>query len=118
LEGSDYSKLRSPEVKATRIGRFLPYHVINMDQSPLAFELTTTGRTYANKGDHTVFLRGGPSGWEKRNCTLMISISEDGLPHVKPLMIYAGAEGIRNRPRRLEMKVSALETVRLGPNIA
>jgi len=77
LEGSDCGKLRSPEVEATRIGRFLPCHVINMDQSPLAFELTTTGRTYAKKGDHTVFLRSGPSGWEKRNCTLMIAVSAD-----------------------------------------
>jgi hypothetical protein len=48
----------------------------------------------------------------------MIGISADGLPYVRPLIIYAGAEGIGNRPRRLEIKVSALKTFRLGPNIA
>jgi hypothetical protein len=79
--------------------------VMNMDQTPLAFELTTTGRTYANKGDHIVFLRSGPSGWEKRHATLIITIHVNGLPHIKPVLIYARKEGLRNLPRRLEMKV-------------
>ena len=105
LPGSDCGVERAPEVEATRIGRFLPCHVINMDQSPLAFELTTTGRTYAKRGDHTVFLRSGPSGWEKRHATLMIAIHADGIAHTKPVLMFAGAEGAGNLPRRLERKV-------------
>jgi hypothetical protein len=76
-----------------------------MDQSPLAFELTTTGRTYAKKGDYTVFLRLGPSGWEKRHATLMIAIHADGIAHTKPVLMFAGVEGAGKRLRHLEMKV-------------
>lgn len=100
LEGSDCGNLSSPEVEATRIGSFLPCDV----PVPLAFEPTTTGGTYAKKGEHTVFLRSGPSGWGKRNCTLMIAVSADGLPHIKPAIMYGGAESIGKRPRQLEMK--------------
>ena len=62
LPGSDCGIMRALEVEKTRIGRFLPCHVMNMDQTPLAFELIITGRIYANKGNHTIFLRSGPSG--------------------------------------------------------
>lgn len=107
LPDSDCGLIRVPEVKETRIGCFLPCHVINIDQTPLAFELTTTRRTYTKKGDHTVFLRSGPSGWEKRHATLIITIHTDGLPHTKPVLIYTGKEGLGNRTRRLKIQVIA-----------
>jgi hypothetical protein len=75
-----------------------------MDQTPLPFELTTTGRTYDHKGSNTVFLKGGPSGWEKRQCTLQVAISADGIGHYKPLLIFGGAEGIGSRTRQAEVK--------------
>jgi hypothetical protein len=95
--------MRVPEVKETRISRFLPCHVINMDQTPLTFELTTTGWTYTKKGNHTIFLRSGPLGWEKRHATLMIIIHVDSLPYTKLVLIYAGKEGSGNKKRRLKI---------------
>jgi hypothetical protein len=75
-----------------------------MDQSPLSFELTSTGRTYDHKGNNTVFLKGGPGGWEKRNCTLQIAVTADGHMNIKPLLMYAGKPGAGNRTRQLEVK--------------
>jgi hypothetical protein len=59
---SDYSKTRSSKVKVTQIKQFLSYHIINIDQSPLSFELTFTSCTYDYKENNTVFLKGGPEG--------------------------------------------------------
>ena len=97
-----------PEVEETRISRFLPCHVMNIDQTPLAFKLTTTRRTYTKKGNYTVFLRSGLLRWEKRHATLIIAIYADGLPHTKLVLIYAGKEGLENKSRYFKMQVIAL----------
>ncbi len=44
-------------------------------------------QTYANTGDKTVWVRGGPSGLNKRKCTALFA---DGEPRVKPLLIFRG----------------------------
>jgi hypothetical protein len=96
---SDCGKTRSLEIEATQIGRFLPCHIINIDQSLLSFELTSTSRTSDYKGNNTVFLKGGPEGWEKRNCTLQIAVIADGHINIKPLLIYVGKPEAGNRTR-------------------
>jgi hypothetical protein len=49
-------------------------------------------------------VKGGPSGWDKRKCTLQTTLHADGLPHTKPLLMFAGAEGLGNRSRQEEVK--------------
>ncbi len=44
-------------------------------------------QTYANTGDKTVWVRGGPSGLDKRQCTALFADRE---PRVKPLLIFRG----------------------------
>lgn len=45
------------------------------------------GPTYADRGDKTVWVRGGASGLEKRQCTVQLTIFADGEPRIKPLDI-------------------------------
>lgn len=47
------------------VGRFKLSEIANMDQSPLPFK-HLKGRTYEKKGNKTVRLKGGKSGWDKR----------------------------------------------------
>ena len=75
------------------VGRFSLSQIANMDQTPLPF-CFTDGRTYTDKGDKTVWVRGGPSGMEKRQCTVQLTIFADGEPRTKPLIIFRG-KGLR-----------------------
>lgn len=58
-EGSDCGKLRGPEVPV--VGRFKLSEIANMDQTPLAWEFQK-GRTYASKGERTIFSQRGKRG--------------------------------------------------------
>ena len=68
---------------------FTPKQIANVDQTPLPF-LFTNGGTYADTGDKTVWVRGGGSGIDKRQCTAQITLFADGEPRVKPLLIFKG----------------------------
>ena len=71
------------------LGRWTEKSIANMDQTPMSFSLCD-GETYADTGDRTVWVRGGQSGWEKRQCTVQLTIFADGVPRVKPLVIFRG----------------------------
>ena len=60
-----------------------------MDQTLLPFSFTNGG-TYADTGDKMVWVRGGASGLEKRQCTAQITLFADEEPRVKPLLISKG----------------------------
>ena len=60
-----------------------------MDQTALPF-CFTEGATYADKGEKNVWVRGGASGLEKRQCTVQVTIFADGQPGVKLLIIFKG----------------------------
>lgn len=60
-----------------------------MDQTPLPFTFTD-GETYANTGERSVWVRGGQSGLNKRQCTVQLTVFADGEPRVKPLLIFKG----------------------------
>jgi hypothetical protein len=60
-----------------------------MNQSPLAFEFLK-GRTLARRGDQTITLKGAKSRWDKRQCTLQIYVSVDGVDRCKPLLMFKG----------------------------
>ena len=71
------------------VGRFKLSQIANMDQTPLPFSFCE-GPTYADTGEKTVWVRGGASGMEKRQCTVQLTIFADGEPRVKPLIIFKG----------------------------
>lgn len=62
-----------------------------MDQTPLPFEYLS-GRTYALKGDKTVWAKSIKSGWGKRQATPTFTVFADGVTRVKPIIIFKGTE--------------------------
>ena len=61
--------------------------IANMDQTPLPFTFSD-GPMYADTGERSVWVHGGASGLEKRQCTAQVTIFADGEPRVKPLLIF------------------------------
>jgi hypothetical protein len=87
------------KVKATQIRRFLPCYIININQFSFNFELIFISRTYNYKKNNTVFLKRGLKEWEKRNCTLQITVIADGHINIKPLLMYTRKPKAGNRTR-------------------
>ena len=56
-----------------------------MDQTPLPFNFSG-GDTYADTGEKSVWVRGGASGLEKRQCTAQLTIFADGVPELSLLL--------------------------------
>ena len=75
------------------LGRWTQRHIANVDQTPLPFTFTD-GATYADTGEKTVWVRGGASGLDKRQCTVQLTLFADGETRVKPLVIFRG-KGVR-----------------------
>jgi hypothetical protein len=71
------------------VGRFSLCQIANVDQTPLPFAFSSGG-TYADTWDKTVWVRGGASGLDKRQFTAQITLFADGVPRVKPLLIFKG----------------------------
>lgn len=71
------------------LGKWTLKQVANVDQTPLPFTFTA-GSTYADTGNKTVWVRGGASGLDKRQCTAQLTVFADGEPRVKPLLIFKG----------------------------
>ena len=71
------------------LGQWESRNIANMDQTPLPFTFTD-GETYANTGERSVWVRGGQSGLNKRQCTVQLTVFADGEPRVKPLLIFKG----------------------------
>ena len=63
--------------------------IANMDQAPLLFVMDD-GKTYADKGSSEVWCATHGSGLHKRQCSVQLTISADGKPRVKPLVIFRG----------------------------
>ena len=78
-----------------------------MDQTPLQF-CFSDGPTYADTGDKTVWVRGGSSGLEKRQCTVQLTIFADGEPQIKPLLI------IRGKGLRISLREKVITSSRYG----
>ena len=71
------------------VGRFKLHQVANKDQTPLPFTFAS-GETYNETGERTVWVRGGASGLDKRQCTVQLTVFADGEARVKPLLIFMG----------------------------
>lgn len=95
------------EPRPTRqVGRFNLEQIANVDQTPLPFTFASGG-TYADTGDKTVWVRGGASSLDKRQCTAQITLFADGVPRVKPLLIFKG----KGKRITLREKVTVLVTL-------
>ena len=75
------------------LGQFSVSTVANVDQTPLPFTFSG-GEGYDVTGAKTVRHRGAASGLDKRQCTVQLTIFADGVPRVKPLLIFRG-KGLR-----------------------
>jgi hypothetical protein len=97
---SDCGIPRGPDVKT--VGRFKLSEISNMDQTPLPFEFNE-GKTYAKKGDKTIWVKEQRSGWNKRQATLQLTVHADSKPHTKPLLMFRGQERLNTKARREEV---------------
>ena len=81
--------------RENRLGVWKEAKIANMDQTPMPF-VFGGGKTYEEKGAKTVWIRGGQSGQEKRQCTVQLTIFADGVPRIKPMIILRGTgKGIK-----------------------
>jgi len=83
------------------VGQYLTSNIVNMDQTPLAWEYLE-GKTYEMKGNKTVWAKSQKSGWGKRQTTMQFTIFADGVARVLPLMIFRGLENSKITIRRRE----------------
>ena len=76
------------------LGQYELRDIASMDQTPLPFVLNG-GKEYETQGDKTVWHRGRASGLDKWQCTAQLTIFADGVPRVKPLLIYIYSSKIK-----------------------
>ena len=82
------------------LGKWRLNTIANMDQTPMPF-VFGGGKTYTKKGSKTVWVRGGQSGLDKRQCTVQLTIFADGQPRVKPMIIFKGkGKGIKEEEKK------------------
>ena len=60
----------------------------NVDQNLLPFTFTT----YEAKGAKSGWVQGGSSGLDKHQCTVQLTLFVDGVPRLKPLVIFRGTD--------------------------
>jgi len=72
-----------------KLGQFNTSNLGNVDQTPLPFTFTN-GPTYEEKGAKTVWVQGGSSGLDKGQCAVQLTLFADGVPRVKPFLIFKG----------------------------
>ena len=70
-------------------GVFAAADIGNMDQTPLPFILDD-GTTYNQRGEKEIWCVSGPSGLDKRQCTVQLTAFADGVNRVRPLIIFRG----------------------------
>lgn len=74
------------------IGRYLLSNIANLDETPIPFEYLD-GRTYDTIGLKTIWAKSTKSGWDKRQASLILMVFADGIPRVKPKVIFHALTG-------------------------
>jgi hypothetical protein len=69
--------------------RFTLSRILNVDETPIPFEYLDL-KTYNIRGATTVSVRTDRSRWDKRQATLILYIFADGVPRIKPKLIFKG----------------------------
>jgi hypothetical protein len=62
---------------------------MNFDETPIPFEYIDK-KTYNMKGAKTVTAKTDRSGWDKRQATLVLYIFANGIPRIRPKLIFHG----------------------------
>ena len=70
--------------ESKRVGKVESKNDCQHDHTHLPFSFTQ-GSTYADRGEKSVWIRGGASGLNKRQCTVQLTLFADGELRVKPL---------------------------------
>ena len=86
------AKFHSKVLRTRRRGTYQMKDIANMDQTPLPVAIDE-GKTYADKGSSEVWCAIHGSGLDKRQCSVQLTIFEDGKPRKKPV-IFRG-KGLR-----------------------
>ena len=89
-------KFHAKLLRERKRGTFRLCDIANMDQTPLPFVLDD-GKTYDAKGSTEIWFTSGKSGVDKRQCTVQLTIFGDGIPRVRPTVIFRG-KGKRIKP--------------------
>ena len=87
------TKFHSKLSRVRRRGVYQTKDIANTDQTPLPFVLDD-GKSFADKGSSKVWCVSGSSGLDKRQCSVQLTIFADGVPRVRPLVIFRG-KGVR-----------------------
>lgn len=90
------TKFHSKLLRERKRGSYKLGDIANMDQTPLPFVLDD-GTTYDRKGSKEIWFTSGQSGLDKRQCTVQLTIFGDGVPRVRPAVIFRG-QGKRLKP--------------------
>jgi hypothetical protein len=69
--------------------RFQSSRILNFDETPIPFEYIDC-KTYNLRGAKTITAKIDRSGWDKRQATLILYIFADGIPRIKPKLIFHG----------------------------
>ena len=80
-------------IKVRRRGVYLLSDIANKGQIPLPFILDD-GKIYNETNEKDVICKTGASGLDKRQYTAQLTVFADGVPRVKPLLIFRG-KGLR-----------------------
>ena len=83
------SRRRRDPAFDSKWGRWLQCNRWNVDQVPLPF-VVDQDRTYADKGDQSVWIAQPGSGLEKRQATQQLVIRPEGEQSVKPTIVFRG----------------------------
>ena len=75
--------------KKNPLGKWKECVIANMDQTPMPF-VFGGGKTYSSKGEKSIWIRGGQSEQDKRQCTVQLTIFADGESRIKPMVIFRG----------------------------
>ena len=89
-------KFHAKLLRERKRGTYKLCDIANMDQTPLPFVLDD-GTTYDAKGSKEIWFTSGQSGLDKRQCTVQLTIFGDGIPRVRPTLIFHG-QGKRIKP--------------------
>ena len=87
------TKFHSKLLRVRRRGVYQTKDIADIDQTPLPFVLDD-GKTYADKGISEVWCVSRFSALDKRQCSVQLTIFADGVPRVRPLVIFRG-KGLR-----------------------
>ena len=69
--------------------RFLSHQRANVGQTPLRYSFTQ-GPTYETTNTSSAWVRGTASGLDKRQHMAQAAIFADGVPRIKPFLIFKG----------------------------